>query len=613
MKKKLMSFGLAFLLAVGNVAFADDAILAAPPIEATVETPATQTTQTGEEATQNSESAEATAPDSSEVNKEEETQADAAKSDAQKNAEEESTVPGEEKTQGEQAQELDPALLAQALDADAAGKRLSGGVSMIKFIHREGRDIESVRSQGHDAQVYLRVEFDLTGKEVKPGDYIQLDFPKDLVPLLGDESKAIPDSTGTSQNIATFTMDKASNRATLTFTEDVVGREKITGSIQFEGRIYKDQNTGVIFGDRSFTIGTSETESTSPSIKVLPVEGVKTVEITKELLYKGGYSSKKEKKFLFNIRINRIKQDLGTVVIVDTINDKMTQPIEFIKDSFKLYEGDYGHASLDSGNNIAQQNRRALDPSEYQLEFSADGKTFTLTIENVGTKSYYLSYETTHHNDKKDIGNGAKIFSDDVQLIPYEAVISYTDGEVTRRDAFNTNFDNAHYRQMYYAYAVEYVEVKSEEKPAPTPVEPQEPEKPQEPQPQPELQPQPQPQPPADNGGSSSTTAPIQTRIGAAVRPEAEAILDLDVPLAAAEEITDLDVPLGAASDAILSGSAQKGAKVASANKNGVTKIASSDVPRTGAGYQAIGTEFLALAVAALAIGLGFTRKNSSK
>ncbi len=240
MKKKLMSFGLAFLLAVGNVAFADDAILAAPPIEATVETPATQTTQTGEEATQNSESAEATAPDSSEVNKEEETQADAAKSDAQKNAEEESTVPGEEKTQGEQAQELDPALLAQALDADAAGKRLSGGVSMIKFIHREGRDIESVRSQGHDAQVYLRVEFDLTGKEVKPGDYIQLDFPKDLVPLLGDESKAIPDSTGTSQNIATFTMDKASNRATLTFTEDVVGREKITGSIQFEGRIYKD-------------------------------------------------------------------------------------------------------------------------------------------------------------------------------------------------------------------------------------------------------------------------------------------------------------------------------------------------------------------------------------
>lgn len=229
---------------------------------------------------------------------------------------------------------------------------------------------------------------------VHEGDYFTVELPDSMVFHDGLVSTfGLTDETGAV--VAQATVNPGANgrggSVTVTFTAAADNKYKVHGnmflSAQFS-REYVQMNENNTF---TVTVG-SEVISTD-----IVVNGPKVLE--NEHLNKWGVKdTESDYQAQWYARINHTKDDLGNVVITDTLGD---QDAVYLADSFVLHNIEYDPTgtTYTLGSEIDISNA---------LEISADGKSFTLNLGYVGPKQLRLSYKTTY-TPKTQLNNNMRM------------------------------------------------------------------------------------------------------------------------------------------------------------------------------------------------------------
>lgn len=342
---------------------------------------------------------------------------------------------------------------------------LQDGIKSVIFIDNSGKELDKILTRETFGNINMKVVIDLSGREVKEGDHISIRYPEDFI--LKGSTRTLKDLQDESIELADFIIEPSTSGggiAKIVFKKDAENRDNIRGEVFFSSAIKaQPENT-----KKAFTL---TLDGSTPGEKPIDtntvsfgISSVKWSYIYDEAIYKNGFSDKTEPKMNYNIRINRMKRELGDVVVEDTLSPR-GRIVQFLPETFKLYQGDFGDKVFGDGTGVVLFNQREIPLIEGDNLFFNESRTsFKVYIPNVGTDSYYLEYRTNHHNDGMTILNEAILYSDGEIIQPYSLIVHRyaTTGEEVSRDDFPTRFQG--HKITRYAFAVGNAQIQSDMK-----------------------------------------------------------------------------------------------------------------------------------------------------
>ena len=268
-----------------------------------------------------------------------------------------------------------------------------------------------VPADGFTSNIQFQLHYDwnvATDTVFKEGDYYEMDLPKEFK-LLSDPSYCnfpIKDNqTGKVLANAVVEPDtEGGGKMKVTFTSEVAGKNNIrVKDMKLTGKW--NEHKFPVNGEMKYTVKSANLEDT---ITIKPYVGhVKLIDKTSgQGLLPNGWVR-------WRVKINEKGQDINDVVLTDTVTAKdpgSPDGIEYIPGQFILAE------LVKEGDKLVEKNPKNVSN---EVTISADKRTFTYRVGDIGTKSYILHYRTTYRDGLVLNNRGNLKFNGDKNT-PYE-------------------------------------------------------------------------------------------------------------------------------------------------------------------------------------------------
>ena len=253
--------------------------------------------------------------------------------------------------------------------------------------------------------------------EIKEGDYFVVKAPDNL--NLVEDTLDLIDSTSNIK-MGTVQADNANHRLVFTFSDMVKDKMNIRGDFVAKANesLSKDGKTV------TYVLPDGKTQ-----VITYKVNTYNKVDVIGETISKYGYNDPSKARAHFQMKINRAKQDMTGHVVKITDDISKGAFATYIEGTFLLNEAEFETTNTNSSavKSTGKRYEITTDEDVYQadsdnkalLRFTNGKRGFELLMPtNMGTKSFFLTYDSTSPADTSTISNSAQYLIDnEPQLI----------------------------------------------------------------------------------------------------------------------------------------------------------------------------------------------------
>ena len=253
--------------------------------------------------------------------------------------------------------------------------------------------------------------------EIKEGDYFVVKAPDNL--NLVEDTLDLIDSTSNIK-MGTVQADNANHRLVFTFSDMVKDKMNIRGDFVAKANesLSKDGKTV------TYVLPDGKTQ-----VITYKVNTYNKVDVIGETISKYGYNDPSKARVHFQMKINRAKQDMTGHVVKITDDISKGAFATYIEGTFLLNEAEFETTNTNSSavKSTGKRYEITTDEDVYQadsdnkalLRFTNGKRGFELLMPtNMGTKSFFLTYDSTSPADTSTISNSAQYLIDnEPQLI----------------------------------------------------------------------------------------------------------------------------------------------------------------------------------------------------
>ena len=253
--------------------------------------------------------------------------------------------------------------------------------------------------------------------EIKEGDYFVVKAPDNL--NLVEDTLDLIDSTSNIK-MGTVQADNANHRLVFTFSDKVKDKMNIRGDFVAKANesLSKDGKTV------TYVLPDGKTQ-----VITYKVNTYNKVDVIGETISKYGYNDPSNARAHFQMKINRAKQDMTGHVVKITDDISKGAFATYIEGTFLLNEAEFETTNTNSSavKSTGKRYEITTDEDVYQadsdnkalLRFTNGKRGFELLMPtNMGTKSFFLTYDSTSPADTSTISNSAQYLIDnEPQLI----------------------------------------------------------------------------------------------------------------------------------------------------------------------------------------------------
>ena len=253
--------------------------------------------------------------------------------------------------------------------------------------------------------------------EIKEGDYFVVKAPDNL--NLVEDTLDLIDSTSNTK-MGTVQADNANHQLVFTFSDMVKDKINIRGDFVAKANesLSKDGKTV------TYVLPDGKTQ-----VITYKVNTYNKVDVIGETISKYGYNDPSKARAHFQMKINRAKQDMTGHVVKITDDISKGAFATYIEGTFLLNEAEFETTNTNSSavKSTGKRYEITTDEDVYQadsdnkalLRFTNGKRGFELLMPtNMGTKSFFLTYDSTSPADTSTISNSAQYLIDnEPQLI----------------------------------------------------------------------------------------------------------------------------------------------------------------------------------------------------
>ncbi|EGV01108.1 Cna protein B-type domain protein [Streptococcus oralis SK313] len=259
----------------------------------------------------------------------------------------------------------------------------------------------------------------VAANEIKDGDYFIVKAPNNL--SLTDGSLDLIDSTSNIK-MGTVQVDNANHRLVFTFNDKVKDKQNIRGdfvaeateTLQKEGKTV----TYVLPDGKKQTI-------------TYKVNTYQQTDVIGETITKYGYNDNNKAIAHFQMKINRAKKDMTGHVVKITDDVSKGAFANYVEGTFYMHEAEFETTNTNSSalKHLGDEYEITTDPEVYKansdkkalLTFVNGKRGFELLMPtNMGTKSFFLTYDTSSPADTSTISNSAQYLIDNQPQLIWE-------------------------------------------------------------------------------------------------------------------------------------------------------------------------------------------------
>ncbi|MFC2798665.1 MAG: Spy0128 family protein, partial [Streptococcus halitosis] len=259
----------------------------------------------------------------------------------------------------------------------------------------------------------------VAANEIKDGDYFIVKAPNNL--SLTDGSLDLIDSTSNIK-LGTVQVDNANHRLVFTFNDKVKDKQNIRGdfvaeateTLQKEGKTV----TYVLPDGKKQTI-------------TYKVNTYQQTDVIGETITKYGYNDNNKAIAHFQMKINRAKKDMTGHVVKITDDVSKGAFANYVEGTFYMHEAEFETTNTNSSalKHLGDEYEITTDPEVYKansdkkalLTFVNGKRGFELLMPtNMGTKSFFLTYDTSSPADTSMISNSAQYLIDNQPQLIWE-------------------------------------------------------------------------------------------------------------------------------------------------------------------------------------------------
>ena len=253
--------------------------------------------------------------------------------------------------------------------------------------------------------------------EIKEGDYFVVKAPDNL--NLVEDTLDLIDSTSNIK-MGTVQADNANHQLVFTFNDKVKDKQNIRGD--FVAKAYESLSKDGKTVTYVLPNGTTQ-------VITYKVNTYNEVDVIGETISKYGYNDPSKARAHFQMKINRAKQDMTGHVVKITDDISKGAFATYIEGTFYLNEAEFETTNTNSSavKSTGKSYEITTDEDVYQadsdnkalLRFTNGKRGFELLMPtNMGTKSFFLTYDSTSPADTSTISNSAQYLIDnEPQLI----------------------------------------------------------------------------------------------------------------------------------------------------------------------------------------------------
>ena len=259
----------------------------------------------------------------------------------------------------------------------------------------------------------------VAANEIKDGDYFIVKAPDNL--SLTDGSLDLIDSTSNIK-MGTVRVENANHRLVFTFNDKVKDKQNIRGDFVAEATetLQKEGKT--------VTYVLPDGKKQTITYKVNKYE---QTDVIGETITKYGYNDNNKARAHFQMKINRAKKDMTGHVVKITDDVSKGAFANYVEGTFYMHEAEFETTNTNSSalKRLGDEYEITTDPEVYKansdkkalLTFVNGKRGFELLMPtNMGTKSFFLTYDTSSPADTSTISNSAQYLIDNQPQLIWE-------------------------------------------------------------------------------------------------------------------------------------------------------------------------------------------------
>ena len=265
-------------------------------------------------------------------------------------------------------------------------------------------------------------EFSFPGVQanvIKPGDYFIVKAPDNL--SLTDGSLDLIDSTSNTK-MGTVQVDNANHQLVFTFNEKVEDKQNIRGDFVAEATETLQKEGKTV----TYVLPNGDKQTIT-----YKVNKYQKSDVIGETITKYGYNDNNKAIAHFQMKINRAKKDMTGHVVKITDDVSKGAFANYVEGTFYMHEAEFETTNTNSSalKHLGDEYEITTDPEVYKansdkkalLTFVNGKRGFELLMPtNMGTKSFFLTYDTSSPADTSTISNSAQYLIDNQPQLIWE-------------------------------------------------------------------------------------------------------------------------------------------------------------------------------------------------
>ena len=255
--------------------------------------------------------------------------------------------------------------------------------------------------------------------EIKNGDYFIVKAPNNL--SLTDGSLDLIDSTSNIK-MGTVQVDNANHRLVFTFNDKVKDKQNIRGDFVAEATETLQKEGKTV----TYVLPNGDKQTIT-----YKVNKYQKSDVIGETITKYGYNDNNKAIAHFQMKINRAKKDMTGHVVKITDDVSKGAFANYVEGTFYMHEAEFETTNTNSSalKHLGDEYEITTDPEVYKansdkkalLTFVNGKRGFELLMPtNMGTKSFFLTYDTSSPADTSMISNSAKYLIDNQPQLIWE-------------------------------------------------------------------------------------------------------------------------------------------------------------------------------------------------
>ena len=259
----------------------------------------------------------------------------------------------------------------------------------------------------------------VAANEIKDGDYFIVKAPDNL--SLTDGSLDLIDSTSNIK-MGTVRVDNANHRLVFTFSDKVKDKQNIRGDFVAEATETLQKEGKTV----TYVLPDGKTQTIT-----YKVNKYEQTAVIGETITKYGYNDNNKARAHFQMKINRAKKDMTGHVVKITDDVSKGAFANYVEGTFYMHEAEFETTNTNSSaiKHLGDEYEITTDPEVYKansdkkalLTFVNGKRGFELLMPtNMGTKSFFLTYDTSSPADTSTISNSAQYLIDNQPQLIWE-------------------------------------------------------------------------------------------------------------------------------------------------------------------------------------------------